>query len=86
MFTIEVASPEIGRIKFDLPANIGIEIMLRLSEKEQQLIQQKIAQQIQLLCATQCGALSAGALGIFILEGIDAALEEQAKLAASLLG
>ncbi|QJU08232.1 hypothetical protein FBF28_01450 [Candidatus Saccharibacteria bacterium oral taxon 488] len=60
--------------------------MLRLSKEEQQIIREKIAQQLQLLCATQCGALSAGALGIFILEGIDAALEEQAKLAASLLG
>lgn len=86
MFTIEVASPEIGRIKFDLPENIGFEIMLRLSNEEQQIIREKIAQQIQLLCATQCGALSAGALGIFILEGIDAALKEQANLAASILG
>ena len=86
MFTIEIASPEIGNVKFDLPANIGTEIMLRLSKEEQQIIREKIAQQLQLLCATQCGALSAGALGIFILEGIDAALEEQAKLAASLLG
>lgn len=86
MFTIEIASPEIGNIRFALPTNIGTEIMLRLSKEEQQIIREKIAQQLQLLCATQCGALSAGALGIFILEGIDAALEEQAKLAASLLG
>ena len=86
MFTIEIASPEIGNIRFDLPANIGAEIMLRLPLEAQQIIREKIAQQIQLLCATQCGALSAGALGVFVLEGIDAALEEQAKLAASLLG
>ena len=86
MFTIEIASPEIGNVRFALPANIGAEIMLRLPLEAQQIIREKIAQQLQLLCATQCGALSAGALGVFVLEGIDAALEEQAKLAASLLG
>ena len=86
MFTIEIASPEIGNVRFALPANIGAEIMLRLPLEAQQIIREKIVQQLQLLCATQCGALSAGALGVFVLEGIDAALEEQAKLAASLLG
>lgn len=44
MFTIEIASPEIGNIRFALPTNIGTEIMLRLSKEEQQIIREKIAQ------------------------------------------